>query len=130
MNIIHQVFLAVDGEGFLPMNEKISLEYLSSDMNGIFESEQSWKSFVNGNFLSDYSKEYWRDEMKESTIKKWCIAEKEYKNLFVVKVGADKYQTVNHDDIVLSFDYELGYSKNHNNFPTSAEIFVTAKFKG
>lgn len=124
-----QVFEAIEGDKFLPINKKISLEYLNFDMNGIFENEKSWRSFINGNFVSEYDKTCWRDSVKDSTIKKWAHPEEEYKHLFVVKVGQDKYINVSPDDINLDFDYSLYYSRN-SSFPSAVEIFVTATIKG
>lgn len=123
-----QVFEAIKDGKFLPINKKISLEYLNFDMDGIFENERSWRSFINGNFLCEYDKNCWRDGVKESTIKKWTYTEEEYKELFVVKVGQDKYINVSPDDINLDFSYELLYSRN-SSFPSAVELFVTATIK-
>ena len=127
--ITNQVFLAMEDRRYLPINNKISLEYLSLDMDGIFENERSWRSFINGNFVSEYDKTCWRDSVKDSTIKKWAHPEEEYNDLFVVKVGQDKYINVSPDDINLDFDYSLYYSRN-SSFPSAVEIFVTATIKG
>lgn len=118
-----QVFEAIEDNKFLPINKKISLEYLDSDMDGIFENERSWRSFINGNFLGESG------ICKPSTIKKWAHPEEEYNDLFVVKVGQDKYINVSPDDINLDFDYSLYYSRN-SSFPSAVEIFVTATIKG
>lgn len=118
-----QVFEAIEGDKFLPINKKISLEYLNFDMCGIFENEKSWRSFINGNFLGESG------NCKPSTIKKWAHPEEEYNDLFVVKVGQDKYINVSPDDINLDFDYSLYYSRN-SSFPSAVEIFVTATIKG
>lgn len=124
-----QVFEAIEGDKFLPINKKISLEYLSLDMDGIFENERSWRSFINGNFVSEYDKTCWRDSVKDSTIKKWTHAEKEYKHLFVIQIGKDKHISVAPEDIKLEFNYELYYN-NGSSFPSSVELFVTATVKG
>ena len=126
--ITFQVFEAIEDGKFLPIGKKISLEYLSSDMDGIFENDKSWRSFINGNFVSEYDKTCWRDNIKETTIKKWAYAEKEYKHLFVVNVGKDKYVNVAPEDLKLDFDYELYYN-NISSFPSSVELFVTATIK-
>ena len=118
-----QVFEAIEGDKFLPINKKISLEYLDSNMDGVFENEHSWRSFINGNFVSEYG------GCKPSTIKKWTHPEEEYIDLFVVKVGQDKYVNVAPDDINLEFDYSLYYD-NISNFPSAVELFVTATIKG
>jgi len=123
-----QVFIAIEDRQYMLINKKISLEYLDSDMNGIFENDRSWRSFINGNFMSEYDKNSWRDSVKETTIKKWAHAEKEYKHLFVVNIGKDKYISVAPEDIELAFDYELYYS-NSSSFPSSVELFVTATIK-
>ena len=117
-----QVFEAVEGDKFLPINKRISLEYLNFDMDGIFENEKYWRSFINGNFLGESG------NCKPSTIKNWTYSEEEYKDLFVVKVGQDKYINVLPDDINLEFDYSLYYSRN-SSFPSAVEIFVTATIK-
>ena len=121
--IAFQVFEAIEDNKFLPINKKISLEYLNFDMDGIFENEKSWRSFINGNFLGESG------NCKPSTIKKWAHPEEEYNDLFVVKVGQDKYINVSPDDINLDFDYSLYYSRN-SSFPSAVEIFVTATIKG
>lgn len=118
-----QVFEAIEDNKFLPINKKISLEYLNFDMDGIFENEKSWRSFINGNFASA------QGICKPSTIKKWAHPEEEYNDLFVVKVGQDKYINVLPDDVNLEFDYSLYYSRN-SSFPSAVEIFVTATIKG
>ena len=127
-NITFQVFEAIEDDKFLPINEKIILEYLNSDMDGIFENERSWRSFINGNFLCEYDKNSWRDGVKESTIKKWTYPKEKYINLFVVKVGKDSYINVAPEDVNLKFSYELGYRRG-SDFPTSVELFVTATIK-
>ncbi len=127
--IVFQVFEAIEGDKFLPINTKVSLEYLNFDMNGIFENEHSWRSFINGNFLCEYDKNSWRAGVKESTIKKWISLEEDYIDLFVVKVGKDSYTKVYSEDIILEFDYSLYYN-NSSSFPVAVEIFVTATIKG
>lgn len=121
--IAFQVFEAIEDNKFLPINKKISLEYLNFDMDGIFENEKSWRSFINGNFASA------QGICKPSTIKKWTYSEEEYKDLFVVKVGQDKYINVLPDDINLDFSYELYYDGRYS-FPSAVELFVTATIKG
>ena len=127
--ITFQTFEAIEDNKFLPINTKISLEYLNFDMDGIFENERAWCSFINGNFLCEYDKNSWRDEVKESTIKKWTFPEEEYKDLFVVKVGQDKFINVSPEDVSLEFSYSLYYN-NSSSFPAAVEIFVIATIKG
>lgn len=127
--IAFQVFEAVEGDKFLPINTKVSLEYLNFDMDGIFENERSWRSFINGNFICEYDKNSWRDSCKPSTIEKWTYSEKDYNDLFVVKIGQDKFINVSSEDISLEFQFELYYNRN-SSFPVAVEIFVTATIKG
>lgn len=126
--IAYQVFDAIDNDLFLPINNKIRLEYLDSNMDGVFENERSWRSFINGNFSCKYDKNSWRDDCKLSTIKKWAYAEKEYKHLFVVKTGKDSYTKVSPEDINLKFDYQLLYSRE-SDFPIRVELYVIATIK-
>ncbi len=121
--ITFQVFDAVEDNKFLPINKKISLDYLNSDMDGIFENERAWRSFINGNFVSGYG------NCKPSTIKKCTYTEEEYKDRFAVQTGKDKYINVSPDDINLEFQFALYYNRN-SNFPSAVEIFVTATIKG
>jgi hypothetical protein len=121
--ITFQTFEAIEDNKFLPINKKISLEYLNFDMDGIFENERSWRSFVSGNFLCESG------SCKPSTIKNWTYSEEEYRNLFVVKVGQDKFINVSPDDISLEFQFELYYNRS-SSFPSAVEIFVTATIKG
>ena len=120
--ITFQVFEAVEGDKFLPINKKISLEYFNFDMDGIFENERSWRSFINGNFLCESG------SCKPSTIKKWAYPEEDYIDLFVVKVGKDSYTKVSPEDITLKFDYQLLYNRE-SDFPISVELYVTATIK-
>lgn len=121
--ITFQTFEAIEDNKFLPINTKISLEYLKFDMDGIFENERSWRSFINGNFVSGYG------SCKPSTIKKCTYSEEEYKDRFAVQIGKNKYINVSPDDINLDFSYELFYSRS-SSFPSAVELFVTATIKG
>ena len=125
VELTYNVWQAIEGEGHLLVGEKCTLEYLSKADDGIFPNEKSWNSFLNGNFRNG---EYMLDTPKQSTIKKWCVDEKEYKSLFVVKVGENSYIKVNEEDVLLEFDYQLWYSKG-SHLPTSVELLVTAKIK-
>jgi hypothetical protein len=129
MYIVHNVFEAADEEeSFLLIGKKCLLEYLYQEQDGIFSSINSWRSFINGNFTSDYSSGCYREDVKKTTLRKWCYPAKEYINKFVHKIGKDKFIQVAEEDIDLSFDYELYYCKE-STFPTAVEIFVTAKIK-
>lgn len=121
--IAFQTFEAVEDGKFLPINKKVSLEYLDSNMDGIFDNERSWRSFINGNFASA------QGICKPSTIKKWTYPEEEYKDRFVVQIGKDKYINASSDDINLEFQFELYYSRN-SSFPSAVELFVIATIKG
>jgi hypothetical protein len=128
MNIVYTVGAAIDGENYLLIGEKSALEYLSIDDDGIFLNEKSWRSFINGNFTCDYDKNCWRNDVKESTIKKWCYPKEKYLDRFVQKVGKDKFVNVAAEDIELFFDYELYYSRG-SDFPTTVEIFVIGEIR-
>lgn len=128
--LAHSVFQVMNGEcDYLPVNKKLSLEYLSLDQDGIFPSRKSWESFVRGNFL--YNSTDFRGGVKESTIKKWCHPVIDYSDSFVVKIGNDKYHKISADDIVLEYDYEWYSSKDaREGFNcTAVQIFITAKIK-
>ncbi len=128
-NIIYAVWEAVEyNDKYLPLNEWLSLEYLPKDHDGIFENEKSWRGFINGNFLCEYNKGYWRDNVKESTIGKYCYPEKEYKDKFAAKIGKDSFVNVAEEDVTLEYKYKLYYNRE-SNFPCSVEIFVKASIK-
>lgn len=121
------VFEAAEDGLYLVIGKQNYLERLDSDMDGIFESERSWRQFIRGNFIwSEYGDLI--DKPKETTLKKWCYDSKLYINKFCVKIGKDKYVVINSDDVVLEFDYELFYN-NTNNFPSSVEFYVTGALK-
>lgn len=127
--ITHQVFIAIDDELFLPIGERVSLEYLSIKDDGVFKNRRSWEAFVRGNFL--YDGDYFIDTLKETTIKKWCRDKSEYISKFATPIGKDKYLLINPDDIELSFSFEWYTSKNaRDGFAcTAVELFVTAEIK-
>ncbi|QWS69875.1 hypothetical protein [Vibrio phage vB_VpS_PG28] len=130
--IVHQTFLAEQGEGYLPVGEPISLEYLSDEYDGIFETKKSWYAFLRGNFGAPEGGIYLGGEPKESTLKKWCMPESDYKDKFVVPIGNDQYVRVDPEHIELSFKYDANnYSGNpdrqhENRYPNAVEFFVTA----
>jgi hypothetical protein len=121
-----QVFEAVDCDLFLVVGNKNSLEYLSKDDDGIFKTERAWVSFINGNFV-EYGD--FISEPKESTLKKWAYALDKYKNKFCVQIGKDKFVQIDASELEFKFDYEVFYSRT-SNFPSSIELYVTAKIKG
>ena len=67
--IVTQVFQAIDGEGRLPVGEKISLEYLSQDDDGIFQNEKSWRRFLYGNFGDGAGSYYLEGEPSANLLK-------------------------------------------------------------
>lgn len=131
--IVHAVFQAVEGEGYLPVGEPVTLEHLSEDDNGIFETPASWRGFVYGNFAEHCDNGYhWLSgKCKASTIKKWCYKLEQYADKFVTKVGADKYLPVDKDDLTFEFMFDANNFKRNSNSKicSSVEIFVTASIK-
>lgn len=116
--ITRQVFAAVAFGEFLPIGKKCLLEHFSEEDDGIFETPQSWKSFVNGNFRNG--------GLSERFLKKWCYDKDEYINRFVQHIGGGKYIAVKPEHIVLEFDYDLLWRRG-SDFATSVEVCVTAK---
>ena len=127
---VYAVWQAVEEGGFLPVGESVVLEVLGHDMDGIFPNLKSWKAFVSGNFLDDGS---FVNNIKQTTIKKWCHPLSEYSNLFRVKVGTDKWLKVSPDDLDFTFNYEPYYSRGKIEglecFPSMIEITVKASIK-
>lgn len=132
-NITRQVFMAVDHEELhLPVGETLSLEYLSDEDDGIFETPRSWSSFVRGNFLGTGVYKNYYQPIKESTIKRWCYDEKDYRHKFAQQVGRDCWVVVDPEEIVLEYDYEVLHSTKRNrddNLPTAIEITVKARIR-
>ncbi|UOX39899.1 hypothetical protein [Vibrio phage V-YDF132] len=133
--IVHQVFQAVDGEGYLPVDTPVVLEMLSDDDDGIFPSARSWYSFLSKNFGTGTSEGgIWLtgDEVKESTLKKWCAEQSTYLDKFVTPIGGGQFVRVNPEHLELSFSYDANnYSSNparnhENGYPNTVEIYVTA----
>lgn len=123
------VFAAIENGSYLEVGKPILLEILCEDYDGIFENKKSWQSFINGNFRF-YGEIYLSGEPKDSTIKKWCLDLNEYKDLFVVKVGVDKYIKVDSEDLDFEFHYDCNFFTRDSNFPCQVEIYATANFKG
>lgn len=127
--VVHSVFLTADDDKYLPMEERLLLERLSVEYDGVFPSKRSWEAFVRGNFLGTGAyKDYFVDEIKPSTIKRWCYPEEDYIHRFVARTGGDGWKLVDAADIYLEFDYEVFYQREYA-FPASVEIYVTARFK-
>lgn len=132
-NVAHQVFLAVDCEQtFLPVGERLLLESLSVDDDGIFGSIKSWKSFINGNFREFGELHLTGTPSNSNVIDRWCCKLNEYKNLFAAQIGHKLYQKVKADDLDFTFEYDCNfYNANEDlgSFPCRVEIYVTATFK-
>ena len=131
--IASQVFVAIDDGMYLEVGVKNSLEYLSAEDNGIFESQKSWRSFIFGNF-AEYAEKgtFWLEgECKESTIKKWCCPLDQYKGRFVQQVGKDRYCWVRPEDLDFKFTFDTNFfsAKSSMKLPSCVEIFVTARIE-
>ena len=127
--ITYSVFEAIEEDKYLVIGNKNFLEYLSREDDGIFETQRSWKSFVNGNFREPNS-DCFINEVKQTTIDKWTYSANKYINKFAVKVGQDKYIEVDSNDIELTYDYQLLYSRKYDDcFPSMVDIYVTAQIK-
>lgn len=122
MNIVYQVWEAVEEDKRMPTGTKISLEVLSKDDDGIFPSERSWNSFLTSNFGDGDKGIYLTGEPREGLLKKYCYRLEQYKHLFVVHIGGGKYMAVAPEDLEFTFEYDA-------NMPTMVEIFVTAHIK-
>lgn len=127
-SVAYSVFMAVDGDAFLPVGVPVTLEYLSDDHDGIFPTAASWRGFVNGNFRQDGDL-YLEGDVKESTLKKYCFPLDQYRDKFAAQVGSDKWVRVNADDLEFKFTYDLNKYRRRDNFPCAVEIFVTATIK-
>ena len=120
MNIVYQVWEAVEEDKRMPTDTKISLEVLSKEDDGIFPSERSWNSFLTSNFGI-----YLTGEPRKGLLKKYCYRLEQYKHLF----GGGKYMAVAPEDLEFTFEYDANYYAKGANFPTMVEIFVTAHIK-
>lgn len=129
--IAYQVFIALEEDQFLPVGEKISLEFLSSDCDGIFKNAKAWRSFVFGNFAEycDPGEHWLEGDCKKSTVKKWCYPLAHYKNRFVAKIGRDKFVKVNAEDLEFKFTFDANWIRPGDKITSSVEIFVQADFK-
>ena len=129
--IVYQVFLAIEGEGRLPIDKKVSLQMLSRDDDGIFKNERSWRGFLYKNFGTGDGSYYLNGEPSKNLLKKYCYPLADYKHLFVQKVGGGKYVEVNAEDLEFSFEYDANYfsRKDKSNLSSMVEIFVSATIK-
>ena len=129
--IVRQVFLAIEGEGKLPVGEDISLEMLSKDDDGIFKNATSWRGFLYGNFGTGDGSYYLNGEPSKNLLKKYCYPLDDYKHLFVQKVGGGKYIEVDAENLEFSFYYDANYfsHKDKSNLSSMVEIFVKASIK-
>lgn len=131
--VCYQAFIAIEDDKYLEIDTPISLEYLSVEDDGIFETEAKWIKFLNGTFGTGAGSIYLSGELKPATVKKWCYPLEKYKDRFVVKIGTNKFVRVNPDDLQFSFTYDCNlYSRKiklPNNMPTACEFFVTATIK-
>lgn len=124
MNIVYQVWEAIEEDKRMPTGTKISLEVLSKDDDGIFPSERSWNSFITSNFGI-----YLTGEPRKGLLKKYCYELEQYKHLFVVHIGGGKYVAVAPEDLEFTFEYDANNYARGANMPTMVEIFVTAHIK-
>lgn len=129
--IVHQVFLAIEGEGRLPVGKNVSLEMLSRDYDGIFKNERSWRGFLYGNFGTGDGSYYLNGEPSKNLLKKYCYPLDDYKHLFVQKVGGGKYVEVAAENLEFSFYYDANNfsRKDKSNLSSMVEIFVRASIK-
>ena len=129
MSIVYQVWEAIEEDQRMPTGEKISLEVLSKEDDGIFPSERSWNSFITSNFGDGMKGIYLTGEPSKGLLKKYCYPLEKYKHLFVVHIGGGKYMAVAPEDLEFTFEYDANNYKRGANFPTMVEIFVTARIK-
>ena len=129
--IVHQVFLAIEDEGKLPIDKKVSLQMLSRDDDGIFPNIKSWRGFLYGNFGTGDGSYYLDGEPSKNLLKKYCYPLDDYKHLFVQKVGGGKYVEVDANNLEFSFSYDANYfsRKDKSNLSSMVEIFVRASIK-
>lgn len=131
-DITLQVFEAIDEGKYLPIEKQIRLETLSASDDGVFETPQAWRSFVFGNFAEHCQKGlHWLEgECKESTVKRWCYAQKEYDKRFVQRIGRDKYMSVAADELKLEFTFDANcFPRDGTGCCSSVDIFVRATWK-
>lgn len=129
--IVRQVFEAIDGEGLLPVGEKINLQMLSQDDDGLFPNIKSWRGFLYSNFGTGDGHYYLCGEPSKNLLKKYCYKLDEYKHLFVQSVGGGEYVPVAAEHLEFSFYYDANYfsRRDKNNLSSTVEIFVKATLK-
>ena len=129
--IVHQVFLAIEGEGKMVVGQKVSLQMLSKDDDGIFPNIKSWRGFLYGNFGTGDGSYYLNGEPSKNLLKKYCYPLDDYKHLFVQNVGGGKYVEVDAKNLEFSFYYDANYfsRRDNSNLSSMVEIFVRASIK-
>ena len=127
--IVHQVFLAIEGEGRLPVGRKVSLEMLSKDDDGMFKNAASWRSFLYRSFGDGDGSYYLEGEPSKHLLKKYCYELDDYKHLFVQHVGGGKYVEVAPEHLEFSFSYDANYFNRKDQLSSMVEIFVRASIK-
>lgn len=129
-DVVDQVFVAIEDLKYLEVGKAVELEHLSEQDNGIFPSRKSWIAFLNGNFRRFGDLEL-GGECKPSTIKNHCYDLSKYRDLFVARVGSNKFVKVDADDLEFSFTYDCNlYDRGGDmSYPSAVEIYVTANFK-
>lgn len=128
---VYQVFLAVDGEGLLPVGEKVLLETLSEDADGLFPNKASWRGFIYGNFGAGDRSYYLEGEPSANMLKKYCYPLDTYKHLFAQHIGGDKYVAIAPEHLEFSFSYDANiFNRNRkSDLPCRVDIFVKATLK-
>ena len=128
---VHQVWQAIESEGKLPVGEKVTLEMLSKDDDGIFKNAASWRSFLYRSFGDGDGSYYLEGEPSKHLLKKYCYELDDYKHLFVQHVGGGKYVEVAPENLEFSFYYDANNfsRRDKSNLSSMVEIFVRASIK-
>lgn len=127
--IVHQVWEAVEENKRMPINERITLERLSKDDDGIFPSERSWRGFIFGNFGAGDGSYYLNGEPSKKLLKKYCYDIKQYKHLFAIHIGGGNYIEVDPENIEFEFTFDANAFFGNSELPTAVEILVKAVVK-
>lgn len=129
MNIVHQVFLAIEGEGKLSVGENILLATLDRDED-LFEKKGSWRSFIYGTFGDGRGSYYLGKEPTEYMLKKYCPPLKDYKHLFVQHIGGGNYVPVAPEHLKFEFDCDANcFRKGDTDLPSMVTFYVKATLK-